>query len=337
MSAVLSSPSLRFIGVRVLALALLLWVLSVVLFVLQELSGADPIAATIGANASPEAIAAARERAGLDGPALTRYIAYLGGLVTGDFGTSFRTRRPVLEDLLTYTPATLELVAAAFALALVLGVLFAVSSLLRWRGASVLRGALFVGSTAPTFLLGVLGLVLFYRVLGWLPARGRGGVEGGPTGASVVDSLLAGNIPALGDALSHLILPALALAVGPALAIGRVLRSSLETTLQADFVRTATSKGLTERTVLISHVLRNSVNASLSMSALQLGFLFGGVLLVENVFSWGGLGSYLAASLPVSDFPAVAGVTFILGALYVLANTCADVLQSLADPRISVS
>lgn len=329
--------TLRFISIRAASLAALLWVLTVVLFLLQEVSGADPIAATIGSNASPEARQAARVAAGLDGPPIERYFSYLGGLLTGDFGTSFRTRRPVLEDLTSYAPATLELVAVAFALAAVLGVLFAVSSLLRWPGSSIMRGVLFVGSTAPTFLLGILGLVVFYRSLGVLPARGRGGVADGPTGFVVIDGLLAGDLPAIGDALLHLVLPATALAFGPALAIGRVLRASLMATLQADYVRTATSKGLSEPRILASHVFRNSVNAALSMGALQLGFLFGGVLLVESVFSWGGLGSYLAASLPVSDFPAVAGVTLLLGALYVAANTVADVLQSIADPRIAIS
>lgn len=328
---------LRFLGSQLLSLVGLLFVLSAVLFVLQEISGADPVAATIGGNASPDAIAAARERLGLDRPAIDRYADYLGGLVTGDMGTSFRTHRAVTTDIANYLPATVELVLAAFVLALVLGVLFAVSSLLRWRLTAPFRGLLFLGSTAPTFLLGIVGLVVFYKMLGVLPASGRGGITNGPTGMTVLDSLLDGDLPAVGDALQHLVLPALALAVGPALAIGRVLRSSLTETLESDFVRTATSKGLTDTQVLVRHVLRNSVNAALSMSALQLGFMFGGVLLIEGVFTWGGLGSYLGASLPVSDFPAIAGVTFVLGSLYVVANTTADVLQSVADPRIRVS
>lgn len=328
---------LRFLGIRLASLLGLLLVLSFVLFMLQEISGADPVAGTIGPNASPEAKAAARLRLGLDDPAPARYLAYLGGLVVGDLGTSFRTRRPVMEDIAAYLPATMELVLVAFAVAVVLGLLFAVSSMLRWPLSGPLRGLLFVGSTAPTFMLGIVGLIVFYKLLGWLPASGRGGVEDGLTGLSILDSLLAGNLPAAGDALQHIALPALALAVGPALAIGRVLRSSLTETLRSDHVRTATAKGLTELQVLSRHVLRNSLNATLSMSALQLGFMFGGVLLIEGVFTWGGLGSYLSASLPVSDFPAIAGVTFVLGGLYVAVNALADVLQSVADPRISVS
>ncbi|AEG44991.1 ABC transporter permease [Isoptericola variabilis] len=328
---------LRFVGLRLASLLGLLWFLSLVLFVLQEVSGADPVAATIGGNAPPEAVAAARARLGLDDPAPQRYLVFLAGLASGDLGTSFRTRRPVTEDLMAYLPATVELVLVAFVIALLLGVVFAVSSMLRWPLSAVFRGLLFVGSTAPTFMLGIVGLIVFYKLLGWLPASGRGGVEDGPTGLTILDSLLAGDLPATGDALAHITLPALALAVGPALAVGRVLRSSLTDTLRSDHVRTATAKGLTEAQVLGRHVLRNSLNAALSMSALQLGFMFGGVLLIEGVFTWGGLGSYLGASLPVSDFPAIAGVTFVLGGLYVVVNTVADVLQSVADPRISVS
>ncbi|MEV1008767.1 ABC transporter permease [Streptomyces sp. NPDC049881] len=331
--------SLRFAATRVASLVTLLAVLSVVLFVLQEISNTDSVAATLGPTASPEAVAAERARLGLDDPAIQRYLSYLGGLVTGDLGTSFRTHRPVTDDIGAYLPATIELVLFAFAVALVLALLFALSSVLRWRAAAPFRGLLFVSSTAPTFLLGILSLILFYKQLGWLPANGR--VSGsappdGPTGLLVLDGLLTGDPGLSGDALQHLVLPGLSLALGPALAIGRVFRSSLLTTLDAEYVRTARSKGLGERTIVLRHVVRNSLNAALSMSGLQIGFMFAGVLVVESVFSWPGLGSYLGASIPVSDFPAVAGVTFLLGAVYIVANTVADVLQGAADPRVTV-
>lgn len=331
--------TLRFLGTRLASLVALLLVLSVVLFVLQEISATDAAAATLGPTASPEAIAAERVRLGLDGPPVSRYLDYLGGLFTGDLGTSFRTRRPVTEDIGSYLPATLELVLFAFLLALLLALLFALSSTLRWKGGGAFRGLLFVSSTAPTFLLGIFFLIVFYQQLDWLPANGRadgGAVTDGPTGLLVLDGLLAGDPAACWDALRHLLLPALALAVGPALAIGRVFRSSLRTTLDAEYVRTARAKGLGERSIVVRHVARNSVNAALSMTGLQIGFMFAGVLVVESVFSWPGLGSYLGASIPVSDFPAVAGVTFVLGAVYITANTAADILQGVADPRVAV-
>lgn len=330
-------PHLRFIGIRVGSLIALLWILSVAMFVLQEISGRDPVAATIGDNASPEAIAAARERFGLDEPVIIRYFSYLGGLVTGDLGVSFRTRRPVMEDLMNYLPATIELVFFGFLTSVLLGVLFAVSSMLRWPGASLFRGILFLGSTLPTFLVAILGLILFYRNFNIFPARGRGVDPEGPTGFYVFDSIVTGQFDLTVIALQHLILPVAALTMGPSLAIGRVLRSSLIDTLGQDYIRTADAKGLRPTKVLFKHVLRNSVNAALSMGALQLGFMFGGMLVIESVFSWGGMGTYLGASLDVMDFPAVAGVTLILGAFYVLANTGADILQSLADPRIAVT
>ncbi|HLU55617.1 MAG TPA: ABC transporter permease [Pseudonocardia sp.] len=328
----------RFLAGRLAALVALVGVLTIVLFALQEISGADPVAATLGPNASPEAVAAERARLGLDAPAFERYLHYVGGLLIGDMGTSFRTRRPVSNDIATYLPATVELVSLAFVVALVLAVAFAVLSVLRVRGAGVVRAALFLGSTAPTFLLGIFGLVVFYQQLGWLPGSGRTSASepAGPTGLLVLDGLLTGDVGLSVDALEHLLLPAVVLAVSPALAIGRVLRSSLLTTLETDHVRTARAKGLTERAIVTRHVLRNSVNAALSMTGLQLGFMFAGVLVVENVFSWPGLGSYLSASIPVADFPAVAGVTFVLGVVYIVANTAVDVLQTAADPRIAL-
>lgn len=313
----------------------LLFVLSVVLFILQEISPGDPVAATLGPTASPEAVAAERERLGLNAPPLERYFSYLLGLLSGNLGTSFRTRRGVTEDVLSYLPATAELVLFAALAAVLLAVLFAVSSVLQWKGAFLFRGLLFLGSTAPTFLLAIAGLVIFYSQLGWLPGSGRADNRAdGPTGLLVLDGLLTGNLALSMDALAHLVLPAAALAVSPALAIGRVFRSSLMSTLQAEYVRTARSKGLTEARIVGRHVLRNSLNAALSMTGLQIGFMFSGVLVIEGIFSWPGLGSYLGASIPVSDFPAIAGVTFILGAIYLTANTVVDFLQSVADPRI---
>ena len=151
-----------------------------------------------------------------------------------------------------------------------------------------------------------------------------------------MDAILHGRPGLFVDALRHLLLPAIAVATGPAISIGRVLRSSLITTMGQDYVRTARAKGLPEWAVLAKHVLRNSAGPALSMTGLQVGLLFAGVLVVESIFAWPGLGQYTAQSLPVDDFPAIAGVTLLLGTGYVLINTVVDILQSLADPRIDV-
>jgi len=178
---------------------------------------------------------------------------------------------------------------------------------------------------------------VFFQALNWLPATGRSDYPSaptGPTGLLVLDSLLHARPDEALDAVRHLILPAMAIALGPAVSIGRVLRSSLVTTMRTDYTRTARAKGLREVQVMARHVLRNSIGPALSMTGLQVGLMFAGVLVIEEIFAWPGLGQYTAQSIPVDDFPAIAGVTLLLGAGYVLINTVVDLLQSAADPRI---
>ena len=204
----------------------------------------------------------------------------------------------------------------------------------------MLRAVLFTGSSAPMFLLGILGLLVFYKTLGWVPANGRTGIANppdGPTGLLTVDGLIRGRFDVVGDALHHLILPAFVIALGPAVAIGRVLRSSLLGDVDSDYARTARAKGLSESQIMARHVLRNSVGSALSMTGLQIGLMFSGVLVIEQVFGWPGIGQYIAQSIPVADFPAIAGVTLMLGALYVVINTVVDLLQAVADPRIALT
>jgi peptide/nickel transport system permease protein len=326
---------LRFILRRVGAAVILILVLSAIIFLLQSISPGDPVKAYLGNNASPAAVAAERQKLGLNDPLVVQYIHFIVNLVQGNLGISYRTHRPVTADLSSFLPATVELVTMAFILALVLGVLFAISGALRWKGSAFYRGPLLVLATAPPFLLALGGIVLFYAQLGWLPASGRGADNSGPTGFLLIDSVLIGDFSEFSSALQHLLMPALVLAIAPAIAIGRILRASLETTLNADFVRTAESKGLSRLAVVGKHVLRNSVGPGLSMAGLQLGFMFAGVVVVEQIFSWPGIGNYLANSIPVSDFPAIAGVTLVLGTIYIVANALVDVLQAVADPRLN--
>ena len=327
---------LAFATRRLGAAAVILLTLSLTLFVLQQVSPGDPARAYVGANASPELVSAERHRLGLDDPFATQYLRFLGGVASGDLGRSLRTRQPVVADLATYLPATAELVVTAFLVTLALAGLYALSGALRWPGASVGRGLLLLLATAPPFLLALIGIIVFFGRLGWLPARGIGDFEDlGPTGMLVVDTLLHGQADAFADAVGHLVLPAVVLSIAPAVAVGRVLRSSLRSELDVDYVRTARSKGLAERHVVGRHVLRNAINPALSMAGLQLGFMFAGVVVVEQVFTWPGIGNYLAASIPVADFPAIAGVTLVLGAGYVVSNTVVDLLQAVADPRVT--
>jgi peptide/nickel transport system permease protein len=329
---------LTLIAKRLVAAVVILVVLAAALFGLQHISKSDPVHTMLGPGASPATIAAERHRLGLDRPVATQFWHYLTGLMHGDLGTSYRTRSPVATDLRTFLPATLELAMFGLLLAIVLAVLLAVATTLRWPGASVIRYLLLLGGSTPAFFVAIGGIIVFYKYLGVLPATGRAddAVPSGPTHLLLLDAVLHGHPGLFVDALRHLLLPALAVAIGPAISIGRVLRSSLITTLGQDYVRTARAKGLSELKVLARHVLRNSAGPALSMTGLQVGLLFAGVLVVESIFAWPGLGQYTAQSLPVDDFPAIAGVTLLLGAGYVLINTLVDILQALADPRIDV-
>ena len=321
------------------SMIVIVFALAAVVFYLQHISPLDPVHAMLGGQASASAIAQEKHKLGLDRPVLTQFWHYITGLLHGNLGTSYRTRRPVSTDLGTYLPATVELALAGLVIALVLGTILAFGTTLKWRGASVFKFILLVGASTPAFLLGIAGIIVFYENLNWLPATGRTSYANAPTGPTkllTVDSLLHGRLDVFVDALEHLAMPATAIALGPAVAIGRVLRSSLVTDLRSDYARTARAKGLSDLQILRKHVLRNALGATLSMTGLQVGLMFAGVLVVEQVFSWPGIGQYVAQSIPVADFPAIAGVTLLLGVGYVVINTVVDLLQAAADPRIKV-
>ncbi|MCS6561249.1 ABC transporter permease [Curtobacterium flaccumfaciens] len=314
--------------------------LTIVLFSLQELSGVDPARAYVGANASAGAVDRARASLGLDQPAPIRYLAYLGGLLHGDLQNSLRTRTPVAEGIATAFPATLELAMWTLAIALLLGAAFAFLTVTRWRGAGVVRIVLLSGAAAPTFLLASVGLLFLYGKLGLVPANGRSSFtesSPGPTGLLVVDAVLAGRVDVAGDAVWHLLLPAACAAVSPAVAIGRVLVDGLRTNLVADHARTARSAGMRESAVLLRHALRNALGPTLSMIGLQAGMLLGGLVVVEKIVGWPGLGSYLDRSVQSSDFPGIAGVALLLGVSFVVLNTVVDLLQVVVDRRLALA
>jgi peptide/nickel transport system permease protein len=326
---------LRFMVQRASTSMVLLALLSLIVFALQAIAPGDPVRAYLGASATTEAVAAKRQELGLNDELLTRYVRYVGNLVQGDMGLSLRTRRPVLTDLRQFLPATIELVGLAFVFALLLALGHAFTAALCCRGTALLRSLLFFLAAAPPFLLALAAIVLFYGQLGWFPAGGRGFDHSAPTGLLLLDRLLVADGRGWLQAAWHLLLPALVLAIAPALAIGRVLGSSMHGVLASDYVRTARAKGLGHWAVLAHHVLRNALGPALSMAGLQLGFMFAGVVVVEQVFNWPGMGRYLASSIPVADFPAVAGITLVLGAIYIASNLVVDLLQAAADPRIT--
>lgn len=327
----------RLITRRLGQMMIVLMVLTAVVFILRQLQPVDPARVALGPQASIGAVEDYRRSLGYDRPLVVQYFTYLGDISKGDFQVSVRTRRPVSEDLAAALPATLELALAAMVLALVGGLVLGTLSAARWRGSSVVRMTMTLGASIPPFLLAFGGILLFSRKLGWLPGTGRTSYrdfQPGPTGLLTVDSLLAGRFDVFIDAIKHLILPAFTIAMLSSVAIGRVLRSSLRTTLNSPYARTARAKGLPERTVIFRHGLRNAAGPAITMAGLQLGLMFAGVVIVETIFAWPGIGWYMAQSIPTNDFAAIGAVTLILGAVYVVINAAVDILQTVADPRI---
>jgi peptide/nickel transport system permease protein len=327
----------RLILRRLVEMVIVLLVLTGVVFALRQLQPADPARVALGGRASTGAIEEYRKNLGLNEPLPVQYVIYLGNVVTGDFQISVRTQRPVAEDLAVALPATLELTFVALLAALVGGVSLGMLGAARGRGATAIRGVMIFGASIPVFLIAYGCILLFSRRLGWLPGVGRTSFrdfELGPTGLLTVDSLLAGRGDVFVDALQHMVLPALTIALLSAVSIGRVLRSSLHSTLQSPYARTARAKGLPERAVVTRHGLRNASGPAISMAGLQVGLMFAGIVIVETIFAWPGIGWYMAQSIPTNDFAAIGAVTLILGAIYVVINAGVDILQMVADPRI---
>jgi len=327
---------LRRLGVRLASLAGVLLLLTFLVFIIQSTLPADPVKAFYGRNSSPEIIAEKRAELGLDDPLIEQYGSFMGRLVQGDLGVSLRTRQPVREDIGAFLPATLELALAASVVAVGLGLAIGILGSRPGRASGALRSSSVALAAAPTFLAGIAGILIFYRWLGWLPAGQRSSELGtsGPTGFLLIDTLARGDLAGMADALRHMVLPAVALGIGPAVAIGRTLRSSLRQSYREEYIRSARAKGVSEAAIIGRHALRNSINPALAMAGLQLGLLLAGAVVVEVVFSWPGIGLYLSQGISSSDFPSVIGVVFVLGVMYVLVNAAVDSLQILVDPRL---
>ncbi len=328
---------IEFLTRRMIGLVIVLWAMSAIVFALQAIIPADPARALAGPAAPPETVAAVREQMGLNGPILVQYVDFMAGVVRGDLGTSVRTRQPVADDIARYLPASLELVAAALFLGITMAVGFAFVQTGTFGSAPVRLTMLALGSV-PIFLSALLLIYVFWFKLDIFPGSGRIGIRrfSGPTGFMLIDTLLAGRPGGFLSALHHLVLPALALAFPVAVSVGRSLAGALSDRLNQPWIRTARGKGLSEHTVIARHGLRNAAGPPLSMVGLQIGLMFGNLLIVERIFAWPGLGLYLVQSFASSDLAAVLGVALVFGAFYILAVLMLDILQSLADPRIGL-
>lgn len=319
---------------RLAAAVVIIVALVAILFVLQHVSHVNPVHAMLGPGASDHAVALETRRLGLNRPIWDQFGRYLGDLVRGNLGTSYTTRTPVRGLLANGFPATLELAVFSLLLAFLLAAILGTTSALGLRGSGIVRIVMLIGGSTPTFLVAIFGLLILYKDLGLVPVSGQTSAGiGGHGNAAAFDALVSGNLSAFVNALWHLLLPGLCIALGPAVSIGRMLRSSLVAGLGSDWARTARSKGLRERAVLIRHALRNSLGPTLTMVGLQLAGMLAGVVVVEEVFSWPGIGFLMAQSIPTSDLPVVIGVTLILSVSYVVINLLVDVLQVVVDPR----
>jgi peptide/nickel transport system permease protein len=303
---------LTFIVRRLLlAVPVLLGVVFVVMLTVDLLPG-DAVALMLGEHATKEAVAALRDYLGLDKPLLTRYVQYVGRLLTGDLGRSIQQNRPVAAELAEAWPATLELTLAALLLATVFGVSAGIVSAV-WPSsffdALARLGSLF-GLSLPVFWTGLVLIVIFAWWLPWLPVGGTG-------------------------SLAHLVLPAVALALPSTAMIARMTRSSVLEVLREDYVRTARAKGVRERWVVTKHALRNAAIPVLTLLGLQAGQLMGGAVLTETVFAWPGLGRLMVKAIFARDYVLLQGAVLVFALAFVLVNLLVDLSYGALDPRVS--
>lgn len=331
---------MRLILGRLPLLVLLLAAVSLAVFMLtQQLPGDPAFVAAGGGDATPEMVAHARARLGLDRPAWVRYFYYVRNLLEGDFGRSLVNGRPVIEDIRRYWPATVELALAAILISAAVGIPLGVASAVwagRWPDRLITPASVFLGSM-PIFWLGLMAVLVFYRMADLLPAGGRLTVGLAPpptvTGMLVVDALVAGDGRVLGDALRHLVLPASILSVTSLAMITRVTRAAMLDILHEDYLRTARAKGVPEPRVVLKHALRNASVPILTVVGIQLGQLIGGVVVTETIFSWPGLGLYAVTAVENQDYPAIMAFTLVSTVVYVLINLVVDLLYPLLSPQ----
>lgn len=328
---------LRYLAKRVAGLVVVLLLMSFIVFCLQSIIPADPARAMAGPTAPASTVEAIRKQLGLEDPIVVQYGRFLARLMHGDLGTSVRTRQPVTDDVMRYTMGTLELVVVSTVLGLLLAGLLALIQRVFGRF-SVVRLAIIGAGSTPIFLSALLLVYFFWFRLDWLPGTGRLSTPNfsGPTGFDLIDGFLVGRPMVSVDAFRHILLPAFALALPIAVAVGRTLSSALHDVMRQSYIRTARGKGIGEAGVVLRHGMRNAATAPLAMTALQIRLIFGNLLIVEQIFARPGLGLYTVQAFASADLPAVLGVSMVFGTFYILVSILIEIGQSLADPRIAL-
>ena len=333
---------LKFIGKKLLYLLIMLIGVATLVFILTKLVPGDPVVANLSQRSlnDPEVVAAYKAKYGLDQPIPGQYVMYMKNLLKLDLGTSIRTNKPVLSELSRCYPATIELALFAIIIAAIFGILFGIISAIRRNSIvdQIVRAISVTGVSIPSFWFALLVLYLIYYKLHLLPGPGRlSNSFSSPatvTGLYVIDSLLEGDIPKALDAVSHLILPGTVLAAFTMGLITRTTRSNLLDVMSTDYIRTAKAKGLGRAALIVRHALGNALIPVLTVIGLGLGNLLGGMVLVETIFNWPGVGQFAYESVLSNDYPAIIGVALLIALNYMVINTIVDILYGVIDPRV---
>lgn len=320
--SVLTHPITRFVARRLLYSAVVLFGVLVLVFALVQLVPGDPVRIALGTRYTPEAYEALRTASGLDRPIVSQFFGYLGSALTGDLGVSFRNGDPVTVTLLERLPATLSLGFAGMAIALLIALPAGIYSALREGRISdgIVRVISQFGVSVPDFWLGILLITLFSTTLGWLPTSGYRPLFDDPVGW-----------------LRHIVLPGLTVGVVAAAIMTRYVRSAVLEVAAMGYVRTARSKGLPPRIVTLRHTVRNALVPILTITGIQLATILGGVIVVEVVFAWPGLGRLVYNAVAARDYALIQGAVLLIAALFLLINLLVDVLYAVADPRIRLA
>ncbi|WP_126425463.1 ABC transporter permease [Brevibacillus marinus] len=330
----------QIIAKRLSLLVFVLFGVTLITFFLSHVIPGDPARMMVGQRADEATLQEVRRQLGLDQPVWVQYFTYVKGLLSGDFGISIRTQQPVANDLITFFPATLELALTAFVIALVVGIPIGILSAVKKDTVWDHGGRLFsiAGVSTPVFWSGLVGILIFYKLLGWFPSSGRIDLSvAAPaqiTGLYVLDSLLTGNWQAFANSLWHLILPALTLSFAQLAIVTRQVRASMLEVLGQEYIRTALANGIKGPLLLFRYALRNALIPTITVVGLSFGSLLGGAVVTETIFGWPGMGKYVVDSIAYLDFPAIMGFTIVISVGYVIINLLVDLTYLLLNPQI---
>ena len=324
---------------RLLQLAPVIIGVTLIAFSLIHIAPGDPARTMLGQHATQKEINEIREKYGLDEPIIVQYGIWLSGVVKGDLGRSIITNDLVINEISSRFPNTIELTIAAMLFAILIGGFAGIISASKQYSVTdyTVMGVALFGISMPVFWLGIILMMIFGVILGWLPIGGRIDLTiplQRVTGFMVIDSIITFNLPALISSIKHLILPAVALGTIPMAMIARVTRSSMLEVLRQDFIRTERAKGLSERAVIYKHAVRNAMVPVVTVIGLNFGLLLAGAILTETVFSWPGLGRLVVEAVYERDYPLVVGCILIFAIVFVIVNLITDILYTYIDPRI---